>query len=440
MEGGAGSLTVHAGIPRAPMSVADTGLPAAVLLDLAAKAMFYRVRVTPPELGEQLHLSRHVIEEVFARMREESLVEVVGPASALDYYFSLTGRGRALATDAFERSRYVGAAPIPYREYLAMQAQQSVHLARPAAAQIRQQLSSLVLKPRVVDAIGAAVVSTGTILLYGPSGNGKSTIAAAIRGMLPGAIAIPYALEFSGQTIKFFDGRVHEALSRGSIGIDPASAETMRAMDQRYALCRRPLVVLGSELALGDLELSFSTTDGTYVAPPQLKANGGVLVVDDLGRQLVRPEELLNRWIGPIGTAWDHLVLQTGETLEVPFDLLLVFATNLDPHDLGDEAFERRIRHKTLVSSPTRDEFLDILRREAIAQRIPFDEQVAVTFVDAFFDRGDYLVEGRAPRGSHPGDILRNLVDFSRFEGVPAEMTLERLRAAAEAFFVLEPA
>lgn len=420
-------------VPVAPLTIAETGLSPSVLVDLLAKAMFYRVRVTPQELGEQAHLTRNVIEEVLQRMRDETLVEVVGPASALDYYYALTTRGRGLATEAFERSRYVGPAPVPFREYLVLQGQQSVRTTRPTAAQIRQQLSGLVLRPRVVDAIGAAVVSTGTVLLYGPSGNGKSTIASAIRGMLPGSIAVPHALDLDGQTIKFFDGRVHERLSRAAIGAEPALAEAMRSMDQRYALCRRPLVVMGSELTLTDLELVFSTTGGTYVAPPQMKANGGVLVVDDLGRQLVRPEELLNRWIGPMGTGVDHLVLRTGETIEVPFDVLLVFATNLDPHQLGDEAFERRIRHKALIPSPTRDEFVEIMRREAAAQRLEFDQRTAEEFVDAF-----YVAEGRAPRGSHAGDILRNLTDFARFEGVPPTMTPQRLRAAAEAFFVLD--
>ncbi|MFN8637963.1 MAG: hypothetical protein U0360_00540 [Dehalococcoidia bacterium] len=427
------------GVPRAPLTVRDTGLAPTVLIDLVAKAMFYRVRQTPGELGELLHLTRFVIEEVLAAMREEGQVEVAGPASALEYYFALTTRGRALAEDAFGRGRYVGPAPVAFNDYLATQAQQSVRLLHPTATQIRQQLAPLVLRSRIVDAIGAAVVSTGTVLLYGPSGNGKSTIAAAIRGMLPGAVAIPYAIDVSGQTIKFFDGRVHEPLHRGSNTAEPVSDESVRAMDGRYALCRRPLVVLSSELKLADLELAFSEADATYIAPPQMLANGGVLVVDDLGRQLVRPEELLNRWIGPIGTGWDHLVLRTGETLEVPFDSLLVFATNLDPHDLGDEAFERRIRHKALISSPTRDEFLEILRREAVVQRIEFVEEVAAEFVDAFYEDDSYLGEGRAPRGSHPGDILRNLMDFARFEGRPPEMTLERLHEAAEAFFVLDP-
>jgi predicted ATPase with chaperone activity len=423
----------HPPVPVAPLTIAETGLSPSVLVDLLAKAMFYRVRVTPQELGEQAHLTRNVIEEVLQRMRDETLVEVVGPASALDYYYALTVRGRGLATEAFERSRYVGPAPVPFREYLVLQGQQSVRTTRPTAAQIRQQLAALVLRPGVVDAIGAAVVSTGTVLLYGPSGNGKSTIASAIRGMLPGSIAVPHALDLDGQTIKFFDGRVHERLSRAAIGAEPALAEAMRSMDLRYAICRRPLVVMGSELTLTDLDLVFSTIDGTYVAPPQMKANGGVLVVDDLGRQLVRPEELLNRWIGPMGTGVDHLVLRTGETIEVPFDVLLVFATNLDPHQLGDEAFERRIRHKALIPSPTRDEFVEIMRREAVAQHLEFDQRTVEEFVDTF-----YVAEGRSPRGSHAGDILRNLTDFARFEGVPPSMTPQRLRAAAEAFFVLD--
>ncbi len=399
--------------------------------------MYYRARFTSTDLVNQLHLARRVVDELLTQMQEESLVEVLGRQSALLPVLSLTERGRSLAEQARQRNGYLGPAPVPIEQYVQVQSRQSVRGLRVTPDDVSRALSELVQPAAVTEAIGAAVVSGAAMLLYGPSGNGKSTISALIQQMLPGVIAVPYALDIDGQTVSLFDPRVHTRVAarsgsdgQGSGGPAEASASPA-GLDRRFALCHRPLVTLGSELTLDHLELRYSPSERAYVAPPQVKANGGVLVVDDLGRQRARPEEVLNRWIGPMGVGTDHLVLQTGGSARVPFDLLLVFATNLDARELGDEAFERRIRHKILVPNPTRQELFEIIRRECAAQGIAYNEAAAKLLVRALSD-----TDGRVARGSHPGDILRNLSDFARYNGIEPELTAAGVRAAVDAFFV----
>lgn len=437
LDSGADRRKFRTLIPE-PASIEETGLSSAALADLAAKTLYYRASTGPLDLADLLQLPRGVVSELLERMRDDSLVEATDRATAFQAFFTLTQGGRRLAEHALARNGYIGPAPVPFDRYAETQASQSAAADAVRADDVRRALSPLVLPASVVEAIGAAVGSTDTLLLYGPSGNGKSSIASLLPSALPGAVAIPYALDVEGQTIRIFDPRVHDPLEPEAVFEpeaerlpQPEGLTRTEGIDRRYALCRRPLVMLGSELAIEHLELRFNAVERSYAAPPQMKANGGILVVDDLGRQMVRPEDLLNRWIGPMAMGTDHLVLQTGESIRVPFDALLLFATNLDPRTLGDEAFERRIRHKVLIPSPTRDELLEITRREANALGIAYDFATAERFVRELYD-----AEERTIRGSHPGDILRNLADFARFRGVEPEMTLDLMREAADAFFV----
>jgi energy-coupling factor transporter ATP-binding protein EcfA2 len=429
----AGGEIDHSQLIPEPTTSHDTGLSMATLIDLMAKAMYYRVQATPLDLSDHLRLSMRVIDELIQVMRDDALVEITGQASTFHSSYSLTDRGRELAERAFERNGYVGPAPVTLERYVEIQEQQSIRSAVPTPGDIRSSMEHLVLQESVIESIGAAVMSTHTVLLYGASGNGKSTVAAAVQSMLPGKVGVPYALDVSGHTVRVFDPRVHRIDGEEPRVDAEGTANFFSApdgVDGRFALCPRPIVTLGSELTLGHLELTFSAAERSYIAPPQVKANGGVLVIDDLGRQLVRPEELLNRWIGPMGMGEDHLVLQTGESIRVPFDVMLVFATNLDPQTLGDEAFERRIRHKVLVHSPDQREFLEIMERECAGLGVPFDGSVAQSFTSEL-----YATEGRVPRAAHPGDLLRNLVDFARFRSEEPRMTLDGMRAAAQAFF-----
>jgi predicted ATPase with chaperone activity len=416
-----------------PRTIEATGLPPHVLVELAAKTMYYRARANEGELTDLLQLSRPVIDELMDRMKREGLIETLAQAGPLQFEYALTDRGRHQALEAFERGRYVGAAPVPYQQYLEMQQAQAVRTLAVTADGVSSALSHLVQPDELVRSVGAGVVSAATLMLYGHSGNGKSTIAASIRNMLPGAVAIPHAIDVGGHTIRIFDPRSHEEIPFTAAPTMDGDGESFsrNTYDRRYALCRRPLVTLGSELSLGDLELGFSTVDLTYTAPPQVKANGGVLVVDDLGRQRVRPEELLNRWMSPMATGIDQLTLRTGELLRVPFDVILVFATNLLPEEIGDEAFLRRIRHKVEVLDPTHTEYVEIFRRTAEEIGLAFDERVVDHVLSEFYERGR-----RPLRASHPGDLLQNVIDFARFEGEPPAFTVAALDRACRAYFV----
>jgi predicted ATPase with chaperone activity len=340
---------------------------------------------------------------------------------------ALTDRGRQHAAEAFERDRYIGAAPVPYEQYLESQAQQSVSGLRIRSTAVRQALSHLVQSDELVSRVGAAIASTSTLLLHGPSGNGKSAIAAAIRQMLDQPIAIPYAVEISGQVVRLYDPRIHEKIPPSE------NSETHSAQlrpDRRFITCHRPLVTLGSELTLAGLEMGFAPGDGTHTAPPQMKANGGILVVDDLGRQVIRPEELLNRWMSPMATGVDQVTLHTGETIRVPFDVIMVFASNLTLDEIGDEAFLRRLRHKVPIPNPTEGEYREIFRRAAVELEIPLDEHAVEHVIENY-----YRTRVRELRGAHPFDILRNLRDFAIFEEAEPRATRDALSHACDSYF-----
>jgi predicted ATPase with chaperone activity len=404
-----------------PHSVAQTGLASHVLVDLAAKTMYYRGRATDSDLSDWLGLSRAVVAEVADGMRREGLLETLSQAGPLQYRYALTSAGHQRAVEAFQRDGYVGPAPVPYEDYLEIQSRQSVKALEITPETVRHALAHLVQPPPLVSDVAAGVLSAGALLLYGASGNGKSTIAEAIRQMLLAPMVVPYAIDIGGRTMRLFDARVHEAHPDADLV----------SFDRRFAIVQRPLVTLGTELALSDLEMGYVESDRTYVAPPQVKANGGVLVIDDLGRQLVRPVELLNRWMAPMASGMDQLSVRGGELLRFPFDVVLVFATNLEPRDLGDEAFLRRIRHKVAVPDPTHEEFVEIFHREADRLGIPFNEQPVERILAFYYDG-----QSRPMRGSHPGDLLQNVIDFAKVEGGHPELSVESLSRACDAYFV----
>ncbi|MEZ4503850.1 MAG: hypothetical protein R3C39_14605 [Dehalococcoidia bacterium] len=404
-----------------PRSILETGLSTHALVDLCTKTMYLRGRATDTDIGDWLGLSHAIVTELVEAMRADGLLEALSQAGPLQYRYALTAAGHHRAAEAMQRDGYVGPAPVPYDHYLRIQAQQSVKDLHITPATVREALGGLVQPSGLVSEIAAGVLSAGVLLLYGPSGNGKSTIAAAIRGMLQSPLAIPHALDIGGRTMRLFDARVHE--------MHPDA--DLVTIDRRFAIVRRPLVTLGTELALSDLDVGYVESDRTYTAPPQVKANGGVLVVDDLGRQLVRPVELLNRWMAPMATGIDQLSLRGGELLRFPFDVLLVFATNLEPRDLGDEAFLRRIRHKVAVPNPTTEEFMRIFELDARRLGVPFARRPVEDAIEAYYE-----APGRPMRGSHPGDLLQNIVDFARVEDATPELTTESLRRACDAYFV----
>ena len=435
-------LTANPGTPfvSEPRNVQETGLGLSFPVDLLSKAIYYAADPTPLSLSEQLRLRLRVIDEVLSIMRQQTLVEVQGSAGMGErqYIFALSDKGQRRAAESVDRNQYVGPAPVPFEQYLEVQEQQSIDLMNVSRDDVKQALRSLVLPDSVIDSIGAALTSSRSMLIYGESGNVKSSITTAMRSMMPGRVLVPYALDVGGQIVRVLDPRVHERVGEDAPGerrngddANPINVSAERRRDKRFAICRRPVVTVGGELTLDDLELRYSSSGKFYVAPPQVKANGGILVVEDFGRQIVQPRELLNRWIMPMEGGIDQLTFQSGESIQVPFNLMVVFSTNLAPSDLGDEAFLRRIRHKVLIPNPQRDHYLSILRTACETARVPFEEDGASFLLDEFYDRAK-----REFRGCHPGDIVQTLVDIAGFREVEPLLNTDQLTAACASYFV----
>ncbi|HET6615949.1 MAG TPA: ATP-binding protein [Dehalococcoidia bacterium] len=423
-------------IPQ-PQTVEETGLDFSVVLDLVVKAIYFGGRPAARQIAAQLALPFPVIDEVLAFMKREQMAEVVGSSGMGEqlYQYSLSQKGAEKAEEALNRNQYVGAAPVPFELYLEVLQRQSIRAMRVPPETVDASVSHLVIDNEVVEALGPAVNSGRSMLLYGGSGNGKSTITNAIGRMLPGEVLIPYAVELNGTIIKVFDPRVHHEIpgdqQADRRSPDPSMAGTERRRDRRWVVSRRPMISVGGELTLKELELRYSPQSQFYIAPIQWKANSGILIVDDFGRQMIQPKELLNRWIVPMEERVDHLSLHTGDMVEVPFDVLLIFSTNLHPSQLGDEAFFRRIRHKIHIPDPSQEQFLEILARVCQQREMPLEPEAALYLVDQYYGR-----TGRGFKGCHPRDIAELVADICLYNGEQPMFTRKFLDAACHSYFV----
>lgn len=422
-----------------PRNVEETGLDFGLLSDLCIKCIYYSGRPMARDLAVQMAVPFYIVEELLDFLKQEQYCEIVGGGGGLgaqNYRYALSVKGSEKAEEVLARNQYVGPAPVPFQQYLDILPQQSIRSLSVDRQTVEQALSHLVLSDSTVDLIGPAINSSKSVLIYGSSGNGKSSIAYAIGDMLAGSVLVPYALEVHGQIVKVFDPRLHVQAGL-DVALDrrqqdsPVAASSERRRDRRWAVARRPLIVAGGELTLRDLELRFNPVTKLYVAPFQMQANSGVLVIDDFGRQIIEPRELLNRWIVPMDNACDHLSLHTGETIQVPFDVLLVFSTNLPPAKLGDEAFFRRIRHKVEVPDPTREDFIEILRRVCREKGVGYEEDAAAYLVE------EYYVNGARPfRGCHPRDIVELVEDIAAFTGRQPVLSRDLIDMASHSYFV----
>lgn len=416
---------------REPRSFEDTGIDFGLILDLALKTVFRSGRLSSREVSERIALPFPIVDETMTFLRHQALVEIMGSSGLheSEYEYSLTSKGLAKAQEALQRSSYAGPAPVPFDAYLDVVARQTVRNLSVSAKAVERALSSVVLAPEVVEQLGSAVGSGRSVYLFGESGNGKSTIARAFGAMLPGCVLIPHAVEVHGQIVRVYDPRVHQA---AGLTDDAAPAGRLASRrDKRWVLSRRPVVLTGGELNLVDLELRYSQSARFYVAPAQMQANNGVLVLDDFGRQRVTPADLLNRWLVPLEHQIDHLSLDSGETIDVPFDLLLVFASNIPPASLGDEAFFRRIRHKVHIDDPTEQDFRHILRREVAAAGMHYAEKNADHLIESAYRRRE-----RPFRGVHPRDIIALIQDSARYRGQAPEFSDEAIDGAVRSYFV----
>jgi len=296
---------------------------------------------------------------------------------------------------------------------------------------VREAFGDLVLSDRVLDQLGPAVNDGHSLFIYGSPGNGKTVIAQAIRNLLDGDLFIPHAIESNGQIVQVYDAVVHEALPIDGAG--DASIDTGHAPDMRWVRCRRPLVTVGGELTLDSLDLAYGDVSKFYSAPIQMIANGGVLVIDDFGRQQASPAALLNRWITPLESRVDYLTLQTGQKLPMPFVLLIVFATNIKPTDLIDEAFLRRIQYKVFAESPTPPQFKQIFERCCEQRGVPYDEgMVDDLLLNEFEPRHIPL------RGCHPRDLISQALSIADYMDEPGQLTSPLLKMAFRTYFVDE--
>ncbi|HSK18051.1 MAG TPA: hypothetical protein VK912_02850 [Longimicrobiales bacterium] len=420
--------------PPIPDSLAATGLTAGFVEDLLLKALQVRGAATGAELAEVIRLPFIIVEDLLLELVQRHWVEVRGggTVSRANYVFELTTAGEQRAVMELATSRYVGPAPITLEHYRAMVALQSVHEVHLSQQRIRDGFSPLVLSSAFLDRLGPAINSARSLFLHGAAGNGKSLIASTIAALLGEPIYVPHAVLVEGQIMMIYDPASHIEPDEEETD-DPSSSiwRSAAAFDERFMRVRRPVVATGGELTLDQLEMNFDSTSRLYQAPVQVKANGGVLILDDFGRQRVPSRELLNRWMVPLEQRRDLLALHTGTRFPVPFDCLLIFATNLDPSQLVEEAFLRRIRYKIFVDGPSREQYEEIFRRACASRNVPFDSDAVRYIYSRFYEQSDI-----EPRACHPRDIVDHVTDVARYLGVAPALTPELIDRACESYFL----
>jgi predicted ATPase with chaperone activity len=415
-------------MPRAPQTTERAGLSMDLILQLVAKTLYFAGELSGTALASRLGVVFNIVEPCLDLLKRERHCEIVGGAvlGAPSYTYRLTDAGRARAAMFYEQNQYLGRAPVPldqYRSYMNALGRQPLKISR---SDVRAAFRHLVLSDSVLDQLGPAIAARHSLFVYGPPGNGKTVISHALRNFFNQDIAIPHAISVDGHIIRVFDPVNHEQVeTRRTEGLqrDPD-------IDNRWIHCHRPLVTVGGELTMDALDLVSNDT-GFYTAPLQAVANGGVLVIDDFGRQHASARELLNRWIVPLESRVDYLTLGTGQKFELPFEALVVFATNLKPSELVDEAFLRRIQYKVFVESPTVAQFVQIFENYCREQQLECDRSLIETLIAT-----DLVPRGVQLRGCQPRDLVDHALSLAAYLDEPRRLTLDLLRAARASCFV----
>ena len=406
--------------PPAPEELADTDVAEGFLSDLALKHVAQSPDPTTRAVADEMRLPRALVEEILGKLSREKLIEVKLQQAVGATRYGMLDRGWERVARARSICGYTGPAPVSLRDYAHMMRLQAVPAEPASPDTVRAAFRDLVLPGSLLQTLGCVINSRRSLFITGPPGTGKTAVAERINAGLPGYIWIPYAIEVDGQIIRVFDSHNHRAAPAGA---------TPEDYDRRWALIERPLVIVGGELTLDDADLQWSEAARFYEAPFQLKSNGGTLVVDDFGRQRVEPHDLLNRWIVPLEKRVDYLTLHTGKKIEVPFEQLVVFSTNLDEKDLVDEAFLRRMGYRARVEPPTPAAYVEIFKRQAYTRGLRVEQPVLDHLLN------NYIIEHRQMKSCEPRDLLDRATDICLFEGRPLELSAKLVDAAWRNYF-----
>jgi predicted ATPase with chaperone activity len=409
-----------AGPNHKPRSLAEIDIRQQVLEDLSLKTLFLSGPFSVYQLADRIHLSFEIATELFNRLRDQQLCQVTGMRGNVPM-MAITSQGRSRALELLSHNHYVGAAPISLDSYVVQVRKQSVREVATHQADVARAFKHMVLDEKKLWQLGTALNSGTSIFLHGPSGVGKSAMAETLsRVLAEDAAWIPYAVEVDGQIITVYDPVIHKKMPAGEFEV----------CDERWVRCHRPTVLVGGELTVEMLDLQFNPVTKYYVCPAQMKANNGVLIIDDFGRQRIRPDELLNRWVVPMDRRIDFLTLSGGRKIEIPFDMLVVFATNMNPSELVDPAFLRRIQTKIRVGSVSDDQFCQIFSNVAAEKGLEAEKSLLSELVTVIRGMDEEL------KPCYPRDLVNQVCWAAKFEDKKPELNREALMHAVEAYFL----
>ena len=404
-----------------PQTIAALDVRQSILEDIALKTLYLSGSLSVLELSNRTQLSYEVANELFCKLRAELLCQVTGMTGTVPQ-IAITSQGRSRAVDLLAQSHYSGAAPVSFESYAEQTRKQSVKKVEVHAAHVKRAFSHLVIENEMLRQLGTALNSGSSVFIYGPPRTGKTTVAEGLSRVLADDEGwIPYAVEVDGQIITIYDPSIHKRVPES----EPKNH------DSRWVLCHRPAVLVGGELTAEMLDLQFNPTTKFYVAPAQMKANNGVLIIDDFGRQRIRPDELLNRWVVPLDRRIDFLTLAGGKKIEVPFEMLIVFASNMDPAELVDPAFLRRIQTKIRIGEVSDDNFNEIFCRVAAQNQVPFDIGIPNDLIDFI-----HVTLKQELRSCYPRDIVNQVCWAAQYEGRKPYLDRSALKQAVEAYFL----
>ena len=414
-------------LPPAPESIDELGISESLVNDLALKLASTVPQFNTQWGADRLHLPVQLAEKVFWKLKQDHFIEVLSQDGPFCYRYACTDRGRQLAARSFEVSGYIGPLPVSLQDYTSALKRQRKQRAQVTLDKVRSCIGPLVLPEYSVQIAALAALSGRSLFLFGPAGNGKTTLGRLLHQATEGSLWIPHAIAIDNSIIRIYDYEVHEEADDSASDSDPATQALLH--DKRWICVKRPFIVAGGEMTIEELDLAYSPSLRFYESPPHLKANGGTFLIDDFGRQRVAPAELLDRWIVPLENHVDHLTLQTGQKIQVPFDLMLIVATNLSVSEVADPAFLRRMGYRLHMERPTEERYLEIFQRYAESAGADVPEGA----VQSVLDR--YERESRELRGAEPRDLIERARDICKLHDKPLQLSPDVIDLAWEGYF-----